>query len=259
MGEARGERGLAVDSNVVIASLIRDAGLNRYIITLTPVFYPSYYPEVLLREVLEHLPDIAERAGKPENEVSMALERALEGLHLIPSSELLPLIERAMNHVSDVGDSLYVAAALYLRRTFKQVAIVMWNKRDFKFWHLMRQWIRVLTPREFYNNYLGYILSPRRAPPCFACAVDRLDAAIKAALLYLNEFDYIITEHLSDGSIELETYCHRIHIKRERGQFTVCPQILDIKECIEVYGKPVNEERMHNIMEAYKICKPKTT
>jgi len=56
----------------------------------------------------------------------------------------------------------------------------------------MRYWIRVLTPREFYVNYLRLVLRPQLTPPCLACAVDRLDIAIKATLLYLNEPDYII-------------------------------------------------------------------
>jgi len=69
----------------------------------------------------------------------------------------------------------------------------------------MRHWIRVLTPRGFYINYLRLVPRPQLAPPCLACAADRLDMAIKAALLYLNESDYIIMERLSNGSIELET------------------------------------------------------
>ena len=65
MGEAEEGRKLAVvfDANVVIASLIKESGLNRYIVTLTPIIYPSYYPEILRREVLEHISVIAQ---KPE-------------------------------------------------------------------------------------------------------------------------------------------------------------------------------------------------
>ncbi|HDI02399.1 MAG TPA: hypothetical protein ENF93_02005, partial [Ignisphaera sp.] len=174
MGEAKGEKRLAVvfDANVVIGSLIKDGGLNRYVVTLTPVFYPSYYPDVLQREVFEHLYDIARRAGKPENEISMALENVLASIYEVSSGELLPFVEEALSYVSDEKDVLYVAVALYLRRSFRQVAIVTWNKRDFHFWQLVKQWIRVLTPREFYNNYLRPVLSPRPAPPCLACAVD---------------------------------------------------------------------------------------
>ena len=261
MGEAEEEgRKLAVvfDANVVIASLIKESGLNRCIVTLTPIIYPTYYPEILRREVLEHISVIAQKAGKPENEVSMALESILECLREVESRELFQFIEESTRHVKDVEDSLYVATALYLKRSFKQVVIITWNKRDFEFWQLIRHWIRVLTPREFYVNYLKLVLRPRLAPPCLACAVDRLDIAIKAALIYLNEPDHIIMERLSDGSIELETYCHRVLIKYEGDHFAICPQMLSIKECIEIYEKPMTEERIRNIMEAYEICKPRT-
>ena len=51
MGEAEEEGKLAVifDANVVIASLIKENGLNRYIVMLTPIIYPcitlKYYEE----------------------------------------------------------------------------------------------------------------------------------------------------------------------------------------------------------------------
>ncbi len=260
MGEAEEGRKLAIifDANIVIASLIREGGLNRYIVTLTPIFHPSYHPEILRREVSEHIPVIAQKAGRLENEISMALESILGQLREIESKELFPFIEESIRYVNDEEDSLYVAAALYLRKSFKQVVIITWNKKDFKFWQLVKRWIRVLTPREFYVNYLKPVFSPQLTPSCLACAVDQLDSVIRATLLYLNESDYIVTEHLPDGSIELETYCHRVLIKREEEGYAICPQILDIKECREIYEKPMNEERMRSIMEAYKICKPRT-
>jgi len=260
LGEAEegGKLAIIFDANVVIASLIKESGLNRYIVTLTPIIYPSYYPEILRREVLKHIPVIAQKARRQENEISIALESVLERLREVESRELFQFIEESMSYVNDEEDSLYVATALYLKRSFKQVVIITWNKRDFKFWQLMRHWIRVLTPHEFYVNYLRLVLRPQLAPPCLACAVDRLDIAIKATLLYLNESDYTIMKHLSNGSIELETYCHRVLIKYEEGHFAICPQILSIKECIEIYEKPMTEERIRNIMEAYEICKPRT-
>ena len=45
MGEAEEKRKLAVvfDANVVIASLIKESSLNRYIVALTPIIYSSKY------------------------------------------------------------------------------------------------------------------------------------------------------------------------------------------------------------------------
>lgn len=256
MGEAEERRKLAVvfDANVIIASLIKKSGLNRFVATLTPIIYPSYYPEILRKEVLEHIQVIAQKARRPENEVSMALESVLEYFREVESRELSQFIEVSIRYVEDEVDSLYVATALYLKRSFKQVVIITWNKRDFKFWQLVRHWIKVLTPREFYVNYLR----PQLAPPCLVCAIDRVDMVIKVALLYLNEPDYVIMEHLSNGSMELETYCHRVLIKYEGDHFVICPQTLNIKECREVYEKPMTEERVSNVMKAYEICKPGT-
>ena len=147
MGEAEERRRLAVvfDANVIIAFLIKESGLNRFIVTLTPIIYPSYYPEILRKEVLEHIQVVAQRAGRPENEVSMALESVLEHLREVESKELPQSIEVSIRCVEDEVDSLYVATALYLKRSFEQVVIITWNERDFKFWQLVRYWIRVLT------------------------------------------------------------------------------------------------------------------
>ena len=84
--------------------------------------------------MLEHIQVIAQKARRPENEVSMALESVLEYFREVESRELSQFIEVSIRYVEDEVDSLYVATALYLKRSFKQVVIITWNKRDFKFW-----------------------------------------------------------------------------------------------------------------------------
>jgi len=90
----------------------------------------------------------------------MALKSILERLREVESKELFQFIEESTRYVKDEEDPLYIATALYLKRNFKQVVIITWNKGDFKFWQLMRHWIRVLTPREFYVNYLRLVPRP---------------------------------------------------------------------------------------------------
>jgi len=115
LGEAEERRRLAVvfDANVIIASLVKESGLNRFIVTLTPIIYPSYYPEILRKEVLEHIQVIAQKAGRPENEISVALESILESileyLREVGSRELSQIIEASIRYVEDEADSLYVA------------------------------------------------------------------------------------------------------------------------------------------------------
>lgn len=258
MGKAKeGKLAVVFDANVIIASLIKDHGLNRYVVTLTPIFYPSYYPEILQLEVYEHIVVIAQKTEKPKNEISIALKNILEQLRKIELKEISSFIRESIKYVRDEEDSLYVATALYLKKNFKEVIIVTWNKRDFKFWQLIKQWIRVLTPHEFYTNYLRPVFSSYLAPLCLACTVDQLDKAIRAILLYLNESDYIIVKRLSDRDIELETYCHRVLISHKGKEYAICPQILDIKECKEAYEKPMNEERIGQTMKACRIYEPK--
>jgi len=45
--EERGKLAVVLDANAVIASLMRESGLNRFVVTLTPIIYPSYYPGIL--------------------------------------------------------------------------------------------------------------------------------------------------------------------------------------------------------------------
>lgn len=44
---------VVLDANVVIAVLIREQGFNRYIVSLAPSIYPTYYSEALRSEILE--------------------------------------------------------------------------------------------------------------------------------------------------------------------------------------------------------------
>ena len=138
-------------ANVVIAALIREQGFNRYIVSLAPSIYPSYYPEALRSEILEHAGEIARRAVRSEYEIRLALQAILERVEPLPDEKVARYLPEAQGFVKDPEDAVYVATALYLRyeEGFKQAILVTWNKRDYDFWPLMKRWARVLDPREF--------------------------------------------------------------------------------------------------------------
>ncbi|MEM4971504.1 MAG: PIN domain-containing protein [Sulfolobales archaeon] len=249
---------VVLDANVIIAALIREQGFNRYIVSLTPSLYPSYYPEALRNEIQDHVREIARRAGKSEHEIRLALQAVLERVEPLPDEEVARYLSEAQGFVRDQDDSVYVAIALHLRyeKGFKQVILVTWNKRDYDFWSLMRHWVRVLDPREFYTNYLRPLLSPIPGQ-CLLCNVTSLEKAIEATLLYIGEHQYLVVNAEPPNRIEIETSCYMVLIEwdaREEG-YCISPRPLAIRECIEMMQQPVTEKRLQEIELARQMCK----
>ena len=251
--------GVIFDANVVIAALIREQGFNRYIVSLAPSLYPSYYPEALKSEILEHVGEIARRAGKSEHEIRLALQAVLEPVESLPDERVARYLSEAQRLVRDPEDSIYVATALYLRleKEYKQAILVTWNKGDYDFWPLMKRWVRVLDPREFYNNYLGLLLSPLQVE-CLFCSVTNLEKAVEAALLYIGEHQYLVINADPPSRIEIETPCHTVLIEWDNRKTGYCitPQPLAIRECTEKARQSTSEERLREIELARHMCKP---
>ncbi len=246
---------VVLDANVVIAALIREQGFNRYIVSLAPSIYPSYYPEALRSEILEHAREIARRAGRSEHEIRLALETLLERVEPLPDENVAKYLSEAQEIVKDPEDTVYVATALYLRNEerFKQAILVTWNKRDYDFRLLMKRWVRVLDPREFYINYL----SPP-PPVCLLCRAANLEGAVEAALLYIGERQYLIVNAEPPTKIEIETPCHIIMVEWDDGEdgYCISPQLLAIRECIEKAQQPMTEKRLQEIERSRQMCKP---
>jgi predicted nucleic acid-binding protein len=79
MGKAeRGYAAVVLDANAVIAALIREQEFNRYMVSLIPSLYPTYYPEALKSEILDHVEEVAQRAGKSEHEIRLTLQAGFE-------------------------------------------------------------------------------------------------------------------------------------------------------------------------------------
>jgi len=250
---------VVLDANVVIAALIREQGFNRYIVSLAPILYPFFYPIALMSEILEHTEEIARRAGRSKYEIHLALQAILERVKPLPDEKVTRYLSEAQELVKDPDDAVYVATTLYLRyeEKFKQAILVTWNKRDFSFWQLVKRWVRVLDPREFYTNYLRPLFSPVQVQ-CLLCSVASLEKAVEATLLYIGERQYLVVNAEPPNRIEIETPCHMALIEwdnREEG-YCVLPRLLAIRECIEKVRQPITEERLREIELARQICKP---
>ncbi|ASJ17263.1 hypothetical protein A3L04_09385 [Thermococcus chitonophagus] len=55
------EIAVVVDSNVVFATIIREGGLNRYVVTIIPAIIPFYYPKGLREEIIRHSGEISKK------------------------------------------------------------------------------------------------------------------------------------------------------------------------------------------------------
>lgn len=260
MGEAeRLYAAVVLDANVVIAALLREQGFNRYIVSLAPVIYPFFYPTALRSEILEHAGEIAQRAGRSEREIRLALQAMLKRVKPLPDEKVARYLSEAQEFVKDPDDAIYVATALHLRSEegFKQAILVSWNKRDFDFWRLVKRWVRVLDPRELYTNYLRPLLSPFQVQ-CLLCSATSLEKVIEAALLYIGERQYLVVNKELPNKIEIETTCYMILVEwdeRYEG-YCVSPQLLAIRECIEKTQQPMSEERLQEVELARQLCKP---
>jgi len=250
---------VVLDANVVVAALVREQGFSRYVVSLAPILYPLFYPTALRSEILEHAGEVAQRAGRSEHEIRLALEAVLERVKPLPDEEVARYLPEAQRFVRDPDDAVYVATALRLRyeERFEQAILVTWNKRDFDFWRMVERWVRVLDPKEFYANYLRPFFSPARVR-CLLCSAASLEKAVEASLLYVGERQYLVINAEPPNKIEVETPCYMILVEwdnKERG-YCISPRLLAIRECIEKAQQPITEERLREIGLARQLCKP---
>jgi len=116
MGKAeRRYAAVVLDANVVIAALIREQGLNRYIVSLAPIIYSFFYPAALRSEILKRTGEIARKAGRSEYEICLALKTILKRVKPLPNEKVARYLSEAQGFVKDPDDAVYIASALHLR------------------------------------------------------------------------------------------------------------------------------------------------
>ncbi|NJE48193.1 PIN domain-containing protein [Thermococcus sp. 9N3] len=143
------EIAVVVDTNVVFASLIRSGGVNRYVLTLFPEMFPFFYPEVVRKEIANHIEELAEKSKLTPEELSIAMEVIFEPMVPVSASKLSQYKEVAEEYVHDVADAPFVACALMLSEEYDTVVILTWNVSDYISEKLAEREIWVMTPVEF--------------------------------------------------------------------------------------------------------------
>lgn len=120
---------IILDTNILIAALIRDAHIRKLII-LSP--FPLFFPEIMLQEIREHKKIILKKNGMNEKSYEHFLNTLLNYLTLIPDEQLkkhLPEATTVMKNV-DIKDAPFIAAALCY------IDMVIWSDdTDFKRQH----------------------------------------------------------------------------------------------------------------------------
>ncbi len=142
------KQAIVLDTNIIISSLIKPGGLTRRVILLLEDQADFYAPKVLLEELAEKTEYLARRKGISPTEQRRLLVLLLSGVRTIESNVIKPFVRMALKYVRDPDDAAFVASALYLQRTYKDVIILTWNISDYIKDDLEGMKIKVLTPRD---------------------------------------------------------------------------------------------------------------
>ena len=102
---------IIIDSNIIIAAIIKDATTRKIITDLCP---DIYFPEAMVKEIKKYKEIIKKKVGLNEEEFGEVLERLFKYIRIIPNETLMNHKEEAKEIMEsiDVADSLLIAAAL---------------------------------------------------------------------------------------------------------------------------------------------------
>lgn len=101
---------IIVDSNIIIAALIRDSITRKLIIDLSP---DLYFPKAMLDEIKKYKSMIMEKTGLSEDSYILLFEKLFKYIRIVPDEHLvankLPA-QKIMGEI-DPKDSLLIACA----------------------------------------------------------------------------------------------------------------------------------------------------
>lgn len=144
--EAKVIRSLILDTNVLIASLVRSEGITRASLTIL-IHHENcrvLAQADLVEELKKHSQEICNKAGLTRPLLEDMLAQLLENIDLAPVSLYENKLREALQFVRDDSDAPF--AALALRRT--PSTIITYNKRRFMLRRLLRGQVQVRTPVE---------------------------------------------------------------------------------------------------------------
>lgn len=102
---------IILDSNVLFSALIRNS-LTRALILEYDNFF--LFPAFIFEEMDKHKQELIEKSGMSEKDFNELLQIILTKVLIIPSSNLLPYHDEAIEIVKkiDIDDSIFIACAL---------------------------------------------------------------------------------------------------------------------------------------------------
>jgi predicted nucleic acid-binding protein len=102
---------LVLDTNIVIAALLRDSAIRRYMLR---THNSLYVPEFVFYEIEEHRDELLTKTGLSDGEFNLVLSLLQKYLHIIPDKSLIKYKKEAEAVIAkiDRDDVPIVAAAL---------------------------------------------------------------------------------------------------------------------------------------------------
>jgi len=102
---------LIIDTNVLIASLLKDSKIREILLNESLSFY---LPEIVLSEVNKYLPYIIQKSELSEEKVKKLLNTLLENLILVPIDEYKNKLDDGMKIIGNIDekDTQFIALAL---------------------------------------------------------------------------------------------------------------------------------------------------
>ncbi|MDO8661122.1 MAG: PIN domain-containing protein [Candidatus Woesearchaeota archaeon] len=102
---------IVLDSNIVLAALIKDGHVRR-ILTTAPASF--FFPEVFMEELEKYKPVVLEKTGLDQSSYELLLQTILNYLEIIPPYEIQKNLSEAVKLMKliDVKDAPVLATAL---------------------------------------------------------------------------------------------------------------------------------------------------
>ena len=137
---------IILDTNILLAALIRDSITRHLIISLNVSFY---YPEKSLDEIIRNKQEVLEKAEIPEEVFNTTLATLFRHINLVKENELEQYLKKADSIIGHVhkNDVVFIAAAL------SQDAIIWSNDQHFQ----KQKDIFVVTTEDIIKNWKSII------------------------------------------------------------------------------------------------------
>lgn len=105
---------VVIDTNVLIAGLLKDSVTRRLLVNKNINFY---IPEFAIKEIEKYKQYLIDKSELSEEEFEELFELIIEDINIIPSEEIKPYMDQAKEIMKDIDtkDSPFIACALYLK------------------------------------------------------------------------------------------------------------------------------------------------